>query len=85
MIVKMNYQWNRFSQSWAVDVSDEDGNALVTSVPIVTGCDLLAQFGYLGFSGQLIAQTDGDPQAVPTFANLGTQGHVYFVVNPAAS
>lgn len=79
----MTYRWNKFSACWCVDLADADGNRLVDSVPLVTGADLLGQFGYMEFGGQLIAQTDGDPTAVPAFDNLGQEGHVYFVANPS--
>lgn len=82
MDIRMTYKWNRMSACWVVDIADVDGNPLLNGVPIITGADLLGQFEYLGFEGQLIAQTDGDPMAVPTFENLGQQGHVYFISNP---
>jgi hypothetical protein len=40
-------------------------------VPLVTGVDLLAQYAYLGFIGSLVVQTDHDPDATPTYENLG--------------
>ncbi len=72
--------WNDVSQCWIVDIADSDDIALVSGVAIVTGDDLLAQFEYLGIGGGLIATTDAVTDEVPTYANLGTSGHVYFVV-----
>lgn len=66
--------------SWVLDIADADGNMMVGGIPLVTGVDLLAQYGHLGFTGSLVVQTDHDPDAVPTFANLGSTGHLYFVV-----
>lgn len=80
--LNMAYKWNRFAACWTVDIQDADGNALLNGVPLVTGADLFSQFGYMEFGGQLIAQTDGDPTAVPTFENLGKTGHVYFIASP---
>jgi hypothetical protein len=48
---------------------------------LVTGADLLEQFGYLDLGGAFIVQTDHDIDAVPTFANLGTAGRLYFVAS----
>jgi hypothetical protein len=72
--------WNAQSVCWMVDIADVNDNPIVNGIAMVTGADLLEQFGYLGFGGQLIAQTDSDLTAPPTFQNLGSQGHLYFVV-----
>lgn len=63
---------------WAMDISDATGNPILCGVPLVTGADLLAQYAYLGIGGKLWVRTDGNAGAVPTFANLGTQSHLYF-------
>lgn len=75
----LTVKWNDQNQSWTVDIADAAGNNLVTGIPMVTGADLLGQFDYLGISGALVAQSDFNPSAVPTFANLGSTGHLYFV------
>ena len=67
------------SPCWILDIADVNDNPLAQGIPMVTGADLLEQFGYLGIGGQLFVQTDNDPDAVPTFTNLGTIGHLYFV------
>lgn len=67
---------------WVLDIADATGNRLVAGIPLVTGCDLLAQYRHLGFTGGLAVQTDHDAGAVPTFDNLGSTSHLYFVVTP---
>lgn len=64
---------------WVLDIATQDGTPIIGGIPLVTGCDLLAQYKYLGLGGALVVQTDHDPDAVPTFANLGVQGRLYFV------
>lgn len=66
---------------WFMDISDSTGASLVCGVPLVTGADLLAQYGYLGIGGKMWVATAGDPGAVPTFANLGLASHLYFEPN----
>jgi hypothetical protein len=73
--------WNNQCQSWMVDIADTNGNPILTGIPLVTGADLLEQFAYLDFGGQLVCQTQNDPDAVPTFANLGTTGNLYWIVD----
>lgn len=64
---------------WVLDIDDTQGVALVHGVPLVTGADLLAQYAYLGIGGQLIVQTDENPDAVPLYTNLGVNSRVYFI------
>ena len=64
---------------WVIDVTDRAGAQMVNGIPLVTGCDLLAQYRHLGFNGQLRVQTDDNPDAVPTFANLGEKSHLYWI------
>jgi hypothetical protein len=68
---------------WILDLSDADGDLLVGGIPLVTGCDLLAPYPYLGIGGRLIVATDGAVDAVPTYANLGLTCQVYYVPNSA--
>jgi len=66
---------------WTLDIADVDSNPLICGIPLVTGANLLAQYEYLGFSRDvaLAVRSDGDPEAVPTFNNLGLYSHVYWV------
>jgi hypothetical protein len=72
-------RYNQYAAAWVLDLYDASGTALLLGVPIVTGSDLLEQFAYLAIGGELIAQTDHDTDAVPTFTNLGANGNLYFV------
>jgi hypothetical protein len=64
---------------WVLDIGDGSNNPLVQGIPLVTGCDLLSQYKYLGFDGSLWVLTDGNATAVPTYPNLGSTSHLYFV------
>ncbi len=77
---RMNFFWNAFSECWILDIADQDGVPMVSGIPVITGSDLLAQYRYLGFTGHLVVQTDHDTYAVPTVANLGLEGHVFFAL-----
>ena len=63
---------------WCMDIGDSANNPILQGVPLVTGADLLAQYGYLGIGVQIFVQSDGAPDAVPTFTNLGITSHIYF-------
>lgn len=72
-------QWNSQTETWQIDISDNSGAPIVTGIPMVGNVDLLEQYAYMGIGGALIASTDNAPDMPPTFENLGTTGHLYFV------
>lgn len=67
---------------WILDIADFTDAAVLCGVPLVTGADLLGQFEYLGLRGFLFVYSDGNPDAVPTFANLGSGSHVIWASEP---
>lgn len=77
---RLTVKWNNVSACWVLDIASTLGETIIAGIPLVTGADLLEQYKYLGIKGQLIVQTDNSLDAVPTFDNLGINGHLYFVV-----
>ena len=77
---QLTFAWNQYAACWVMDMADSNGVAVITGMPVVTGLDLLAQYAYLQIAGRLLVQTDSNPDGVPTVANLGITGRVYFVV-----
>lgn len=67
---------------WVLDIADSGGNALVNGIPLVTGIDLLESYPDMDFGGSLVVSTQSDPDAVPTFDNLGGDGQLYWVTTP---
>ena len=65
---------------WVLDIYTAAGVALVQCIPLITGVDLLEPYPDLAVGGALYAMTDGDTGTPPTYANLGTTGHLYFGV-----
>lgn len=72
--------WNPQSQVWLLDIADNQNNPLVQGIPMVTGTDLLGQYAYLGLGGSLFVYVDYNPDALPSFTDLGQQSNLYFVV-----
>ena len=64
---------------WVLDLDDAFGNPLIEGMPLVTGANLLEQYGYLISGFGLWVQTTSDPDAVPTFDSLGDDGLIYVV------
>lgn len=72
-------RWNGEMPAWELDILDgETEVALVSSLPLVTGSDLLAQHPHLGIPGQLIVYTEGTDEAPPTIDNLGSLADLYY-------
>jgi hypothetical protein len=67
---------------WTLDISDQFGNPVLCGMPLVTGTDLLGQFAYLDLGGHLGVRSEGIPDATPTFDNLGSGSHLYWVTLP---
>ena len=81
---QMKLWWNNSDQGgWTLDISDNNSVLIVGGIPLVTGADLLAQYGYLGFTGSLFCYTDDQPLQPPSYENLGSQSHVYFETDVA--
>ncbi|GHV35136.1 hypothetical protein FACS1894187_07200 [Synergistales bacterium] len=77
----VNLYWNAAEQmqSWVIDIADSDTQKpIVNGIPLVTGCNLLEQYGYLGFKGALIAYENGSDER-PGYDNLGGEANLFFV------
>ncbi len=55
-------------------------DSIITCLPLVTGTDLLSQYGHLHLGFGLYVYTDGDANAVPTLDNLGTGSNLFVAV-----
>ena len=75
VLYQFTLQW-RDPAGWFLDIADSNGNAIVSGIPLVTGVDLLAPYGYLNFQFQLWVKTDA-ADAPPTYTNLGSTSHLY--------
>lgn len=66
---------------WFLDIADSNGAPIVSGIAMITGANLLEQYGYLGIAGgaglYLVNSAGGD--AAPTFSNLGTDAQLVMV------
>lgn len=72
---------------WLLDIatasSPDGGVDLVAGIPLVTGCDLLEPYDYLGIGGGLVVWADGS-DLPPSLDNLGQGVELYFLTSEAA-
>lgn len=77
--------WSGASYAWVLDIEDAQQNNLLTGIPLVTGCDLLEQYGYVGINGALVVQSTTDPDLVPDQNSLGSTGNLFFLIPTAGN
>jgi uncharacterized protein DUF6983 len=73
-------KWNPFSACWELYIEDSQQNPIVSGIPLVTGCDLLEQYAYLGIGGAFVVQSSDSPDTVPDYASLGSTGNLFFLI-----
>ena len=59
--------------------SPDNGEPIVSGIPIVTGVDLLEPYDHLKIGGGLICWS-GSSDAAPTYKNLGVENSLLFLV-----
>ena len=79
VLYTLTSRWCAPSACWLLDIASAGGVAILSSIPIITGADLLEQHKHLAIGGGLMVQSDSTLDLVPTFTSLGVSGHVYFV------
>lgn len=76
---RLGFAWCAPNNAWTLDILNQNDVPIIAGIPLVTGANLLEQYAYLGIGGQLIVQSDDSVDKVPTYANLGSIGHIYFL------
>jgi hypothetical protein len=70
------------SGTWTLDIEEPEKAApIVMGIPLVTGCDLLEQYSYLEFSGELWVEGE----LPPTLENLGSEVELVFIVQEVSA
>lgn len=64
---------------WVIDLMDSGGTAIISSIPLVTGADLLSQYRYLELGFVMMVICDVAGQDYPTKTDLGTYSHLYVI------
>lgn len=74
-------RYNNISKCWFLDIlKSSDETPLIMNLQVVAGCDLLSQHKHI-IDGAMVAVTDGDTHANPTYENIGAQANLYYVVS----
>lgn len=70
--------WSAPSTCWMLDILSDDDVAIVRSIPVITGINLLDPYPDAGIAGSLYAYTAGtdDP---PTLESMGRESILLYV------
>lgn len=79
----LRIKWNSVSLCWVLYIEDSQRNPILSGVSLVTGCDLLEQYGYLEFDGAMVVQSTNDVNLVPDEDTLGSTGNLFFLIPTA--
>lgn len=74
---RVQVEWRDFA--WVLDLMDGGGNEIVSGIPMVTGGNLLSQWGYLKLGFALEVACDDASQDYPTKTDLGIRSHLYVI------
>ncbi|KDA93341.1 phage baseplate plug family protein [Pantoea agglomerans] len=69
----------RDEAGWVIDLLNSSSIAIVTGIPLVTGANLLEQFGFLRLGFGLVVVCDDPAQGYPTRDDLGLRSHLLAV------
>lgn len=81
--LRLTVRWHETTEGgWLLDIHEPERVApIVCGIPLVTGCDLLEQYEYLGLSGALYVAAPNDLPA--DLDNLGETVQVVFATEGA--
>jgi hypothetical protein len=67
-------RWNAQANYWVMDLSDSSKNPIISSIPLISGINILEQYDYLKIGKAYIVSNDSSSQSdIPDTTNLGTQ------------
>lgn len=80
---RLTVRWMEAAEGgWMLDIQEpENASPLLMGLPLVTGCDLLEQYRYMEFGGELWI----DSELPATLENLGGGVELVFVIREEAS
>lgn len=76
LVLRFNLRYNEMAGYWVKTIADKSGNALIDSLPLVTGsypaANLLKQYGHLNIGSAYIVNVSGTSLDYPNGESLGT-------------
>lgn len=80
VVYTLRLRWSERGECWHFDLSDADGDAILSGVRLVTGFPLLYRFRYLGVPpGELFFFDLRGLGGQPTLEEMGDRYRLYYV------
>lgn len=77
LILNLTIAYNEMAQYWVMSIDDEDGNSLLSNIPLLTGffpaANILGQYVYLQIgSAYVLDMSNSVPIDYPNASDLGS-------------
>lgn len=86
LTLNIGLSYNQYGQFWAMSISDQFGNPLVNSAPLLTGvwpaANILSPYDYMGIGSAYLINQNGALTDWPNDTNLGNQFALLWDDNP---
>lgn len=74
--LELAVNYSEMANCWLMDISDNQGNTLLASIPLVTGAgvnsrNILGQYGYLNLGSAYVQPVSTSAPDYPALADLG--------------
>lgn len=87
LVLDLRVYYNSGAQFWAMDIADQTGNPLISSVPLLTGVwpssNILAPWDYMQIGACYIVNVSGSVTDIPNANNLGSGFIIVWDDNPS--
>jgi hypothetical protein len=74
--LQLEIYFNEMSQYWVMDISDSQGNLLISDIPLLTGswpaANMLAQYGYMNIGAAYLINLGQVADDYPNSSELGS-------------
>jgi hypothetical protein len=83
LTLQLTADYNEMALYWVLTVSDRLGNLLLSSIPLITGANVLGQYAYLAIGSMFVINASGVAMDSPDAENLGSDFLVLWDNTPA--
>jgi hypothetical protein len=76
---RLSFRYNRRRERWAMDIKNQQGDSILSGIPILVGMDLTSRFRAEGGPpGRFFAVDSSNQDLPPTEADLGNRVLLYY-------
>lgn len=76
LVLQFELQYNELASYWTVTISSDNGQALVSSLPVVPAQNILEQYAYIGIGSAYIVRAQTVKEQWPSRYTLGASWYL---------